>query len=295
MSQHFLLSAKARTLSLASVLRMSDEEAETAFIAIRWADNGGAALCPHCECTKVYECRRPNAVAGARSEPIAPAAVARKVNLPLPTVSRLMRELAQRRYLNDDHAANSYGLGARLLELSYAARPTNLLNSLAPEMERLRDIAEETVSLHVRSGEQRVCVCEIQSTQSVRRVVPVGLIVPLHFGATGIVLLAGVPVAFVQAYVGRLGLDADAQRALLGQIAEARVQGWAMAEDSWIAGLTGLAAPVMEGDRVVASLVISGPTFRWNRETMARCVEPLRAVARHGSARLSGRVPAGAA
>jgi transposase-like protein len=60
MPSHFLLSAKARTLSLASVLRMTDPEAETAFMGIRWADNGGAALCPHCECTKVYECRRPS-------------------------------------------------------------------------------------------------------------------------------------------------------------------------------------------------------------------------------------------
>ncbi len=58
MSQHFLLSAKARTLSLASALRMTDAEAETTFRHIRWA--GGKAICPHCECPTVYECRRPN-------------------------------------------------------------------------------------------------------------------------------------------------------------------------------------------------------------------------------------------
>ena len=45
MSQHFLLSAKARTLSLASVLRMTDEEAETAFRRIRWARDGGKPVC----------------------------------------------------------------------------------------------------------------------------------------------------------------------------------------------------------------------------------------------------------
>ena len=60
MSSHFLLSAKARTLSLASVLRMSDEEAEAAFVAIRWAATDGKPVCPHCECATVYECRRPN-------------------------------------------------------------------------------------------------------------------------------------------------------------------------------------------------------------------------------------------
>lgn len=54
MAQHFLLSAKARTLSLASILRMSEDEAHDRFTAIRFADNGGAAFCPRCECTAVY-------------------------------------------------------------------------------------------------------------------------------------------------------------------------------------------------------------------------------------------------
>jgi len=54
MAAHFLLSAKARTLSLASIFRMSDDEAHATFTAIRFADNGGAAFCPRCQCTAVY-------------------------------------------------------------------------------------------------------------------------------------------------------------------------------------------------------------------------------------------------
>lgn len=54
MSQHFLLSAKARTLSLAKVLRQSDEEAFETFKAIRWADNNGEAYCPRCGCVEIY-------------------------------------------------------------------------------------------------------------------------------------------------------------------------------------------------------------------------------------------------
>ena len=57
MSQHFLLSAKARTLSLSAVLRMSDQEAESIFIGLRWADG---VVCVHCECPTVYQCRRPS-------------------------------------------------------------------------------------------------------------------------------------------------------------------------------------------------------------------------------------------
>src|SRR5260370_32221091 len=44
MSQHFLLSSRARTLTLASVMRMSEEEVERVFIRLRWADNKGEPL-----------------------------------------------------------------------------------------------------------------------------------------------------------------------------------------------------------------------------------------------------------
>ena len=54
MSQHFLLSAKARTLSLKGIFRMTDDQAHAEFVAIRWADNGGAAFCPRCGCVDVY-------------------------------------------------------------------------------------------------------------------------------------------------------------------------------------------------------------------------------------------------
>lgn len=55
MKQHFLLSAKARTLSLAKVFRMSDDEAYEMFKTIRWADNDGEPICPRCGCIAVYK------------------------------------------------------------------------------------------------------------------------------------------------------------------------------------------------------------------------------------------------
>jgi transposase-like protein len=53
--QHFLLSTAARTLSLAKVLRMSDDEAFDTFKAIRWASTEGEPFCPRCGCVKIYQ------------------------------------------------------------------------------------------------------------------------------------------------------------------------------------------------------------------------------------------------
>ena len=54
MTQHFLLSAKAKTLSLMQVMRLSDDEAYKLFIGIRWSENGGEPVCPKCGCVTIY-------------------------------------------------------------------------------------------------------------------------------------------------------------------------------------------------------------------------------------------------
>lgn len=60
MAQHFLLSSKAKTLSLLDVIRMTDQEAETAFRKVRWVETEGAPVCPSCGSLDAYECRRPS-------------------------------------------------------------------------------------------------------------------------------------------------------------------------------------------------------------------------------------------
>lgn len=55
MAQHFLLSSRARKLSLMQIAKMSDSEAVKAFADIRWHSNGGNPICPNCGNTsKIY-------------------------------------------------------------------------------------------------------------------------------------------------------------------------------------------------------------------------------------------------
>jgi transposase-like protein len=63
MASHFLLSARARTLSLAQVLRLTDAEAEQAFMLVRWGATDGKPVCPHCGCEIVWDCRKANGAA----------------------------------------------------------------------------------------------------------------------------------------------------------------------------------------------------------------------------------------
>lgn len=51
---HFLLSAKARTLSLKTVFQMGEETAHNLFCQMRWPETDGEAYCPRCGCTETY-------------------------------------------------------------------------------------------------------------------------------------------------------------------------------------------------------------------------------------------------
>ena len=59
MAQHFLLSAAARSLSLAKVMGLSDAGVEDVFLRLRWPETDGKPVCPDCGCAICYACRRP--------------------------------------------------------------------------------------------------------------------------------------------------------------------------------------------------------------------------------------------
>lgn len=55
MTQHFLLSAKARTLSLKAIYAGGEDEAYATFRKLRWPQTDGEAVCPVCGCVDTYE------------------------------------------------------------------------------------------------------------------------------------------------------------------------------------------------------------------------------------------------
>src|SRR4051794_6701080 len=53
--QHFLLSAKARNISLKAVFSMGEDKAYETFCQLRWPETEGEAVCPRCGCVETYD------------------------------------------------------------------------------------------------------------------------------------------------------------------------------------------------------------------------------------------------
>src|SRR4051794_4508147 len=58
MAQHFLLSAAARSLSAAKIMRMSDGAVVDVFLRLRWPQTDGKPVCPGCGGMICYTCPR---------------------------------------------------------------------------------------------------------------------------------------------------------------------------------------------------------------------------------------------
>ena len=183
-------------------------------------------------------------------------AIAAVSGINLATTSRLVKDMTAAGLLVRTEPAAGYRLGPRLVAMGRMASRRGILLDVAPvHMDWLRDRTRETISLHVRVAGHRVCVAEVQSPEEVRRVVPVGLTLPLHTGATGIALLAHLSDEDRTAYLETLD-ETDRER-LADAIEKTRRAGYASAVDALARGVAGLAAPIKAAGSAVAVVSVS--------------------------------------
>lgn len=210
--------------------------------------------------------------------PTTAARVAEETSLSLSTASRIMRELAVEELL-DRAPDGSYLLGPRVFGLvADAAMRGDQAVAVNRVLQDLRDLTGETVSLHVRRGDQRVCVASASSRHELRRVVPIGDSVGLVGTAPGDVFLAGSPETEREALVSAV-LTGDARVAELDRIRVTGERGYSVASVESL-GLTGIAVPVWSGDEIRATLALSGPTVRFSTAIAESWVPGLRAAAK---------------
>lgn len=208
--------------------------------------------------------------------------IAEKVGLYKSTVHRILAALEAKGFVRQDPTTGRYHLGLKALELASAYLTSGDLPAVAyGEMLALRDIAQDTVSLYVRDGLERVRVQRAEGPLTVRRVVGLGERLPLYLGASGKVLLAWADPADRARTLDQIlpvGFDPTG---LLQGLDQVRAQGWAQSHEEREEGVASVAAPVLDrAGRCVAALAISGPVQRFQPDRIAPLSERIQMSAR---------------
>jgi len=197
--------------------------------------------------------------------------IANRLSLHKSTVHRLLATLENKGFLIRDAQTEKYRLGFRIWELS-----ANLTHNddpatvLLPEMERLRDLIEETISLYIRDGKERIRIQAVQSRQPIRRVAPVGARMPLAVGASSKVLVAYAEPGLLEELLNDEDWPEYVDRnAYVEQLEQIRQQGYATSVEERELGTAAIAAPIFNRNgQLVAALAASGPSNRLTLEKM---------------------------
>ena len=206
--------------------------------------------------------------------------LARSLDLPIPTVHRLLAALARLGYVSRDAQTRKFRLGGAALQLGEHARAVTDLRAVAMmPLRRLSQETGETALLTAVSPERDCSVCleRVETSQPLRLSVQPGRQLPLHAGSSEKALLAFMPDKEVERLMaGPLEQLCTATitdpRSLRRDLQAIRERGWASSHEETNIGVWGIAVPVISEDDVVCAVGIAGPSTRLSDEVVRRDV-----------------------
>ena len=212
------------------------------------------------------------------------------------TAFRLVSALEQRGLVEQHTDRGKYRLGVGLLRLAAATTARHsALDSCTRSSRAVALETGETVNVTVLSDDAALYVDQIAGSSALQPHNWVGQRIPLHATSNGKVLLSAMSDTEAARVVGRKPRTFTERTVassveLVNQLAAVRASGYAVAVDELEVGLTAVAAPVRNahGD-VVASLSVSGPSFRLEGDRLAAATTATVAAAAELSRRLGWR------
>lgn len=208
------------------------------------------------------------------------------------TAFRLVATLEAHRLVEQTTERGRYRLGVGVLRLAGATTARlDLVQEARPICRQLAADTGETVNLAVLSESSALYLDQIAGSSALQPHNWVGQHIPLHATSNGKILLSGLDDKAAVDVVGTLHRYTPAtltkKSRLREELAQVRERGYAVAVDELEEGLAAAAAPVRNahGD-VIASMSISGPTFRLTQARLEEVVPLLVEAADEVSHRL---------
>lgn len=219
--------------------------------------------------------------------PVSPAALAEALELPIPTVHRLLATAESEGFLQRDVDGRSFGPGGRIRRLS-----ANILSSQRIRTERLlvlRELAQkvgETCNLAAPSRYGMVYLDRVETHWPLRIQLPVGSQVPFHCTASGKMYLSSLRSDKLNRVLKWLELERKTDQTLTDEkklrreLLETRQRSYSTDNGEFMEGMTAIAVPIRDGqNRLLSTLSIHAPVQRHDIASLGGKYKDLREAA----------------
>jgi len=188
--------------------------------------------------------------------------------MPKSTVHHILGTLLPHDYIYQDSKTKKYYLGSKFLSISHRMIENFDLRKIASEhMHRLQQRCKGgNINLFILRNRNVVCIEKLEALEGLGLSYGIGYTVNPHITAGGKVLLSELSPEQLKAIYPNKKLPSPAlakntianRDTLLKELANVRIQGYAIDNEESHEGVRCVAAPIRAGGEIVASLSISG-------------------------------------
>ncbi|WP_245973744.1 SMP-30/gluconolactonase/LRE family protein [Bosea caraganae] len=186
------------------------------------------------------------------------------------TAHRMLSTLAEAGLLRVDERDQSYHLGFRLFEMAHRVWDQFDLRSAAePELERLRDLAGETVRLAILDEDEILYVDQREAAQTIRLGNGVGARASSYASGAGKAILAHLDPLIREQILNRLKLqrftpNSITDRAALAQHLDlTKARGYSVSLEEQQNGVSSVAAAILDHRaHAIGAIAVIGPSYR---------------------------------
>lgn len=226
--------------------------------------------------------------------------VAERTGLTRAAARRFLLTLQELGYVGS--SGRQFSLRPRVLALGYAYLSSFSVSQIAqPHLEDLAEELHESCSVSVLDGDDLVYVARASANRIMTIALTVGTRLPPYPTSMGRVLLAHLPEADLDGYLGRTTLrrltnhTITSEEELRAVLATVRARGWAAVDQELEAGVRSIAVPIRDSSRkVVAAINTSAHAARVPMRTLEREFLPrIQEAARQIDSELAARLTVG--
>jgi len=203
--------------------------------------------------------------------------IGKKLKINKSTVYRILVSLEDEYFIASNPKTKKYRLGIKLIELgNILQKQMDIRNYSLPIMREVAQKTKESIDLNILSGLKRISIEKIDSSYPVREVVQLGKPLPIYCAAAGKSIMAFLPNEEINKIIQNEKLVPLTPNTITDplklkkELEEIRKNKYAISFEEGVLGISALAAPIFNHDgKIIASLSISGPINRFNKEKIS--------------------------
>ncbi len=219
--------------------------------------------------------------------------ISQKTGIHKSSTSRILSSLQQEGFVEQNEQNSKYRLGLGLVSLAgLVIERLELRDVIHPAIQDLARITQETINISVLNEDECINIENINSPQAILHTGLLGRRNPLHCTSTGKVFLAYMTDEerqhllpdTLRAYTSHTITDRPRLETELDKVQN---QGFAVAQEEFKEGLSAIAAPIRNHNgSVIATVSISGPSYRLDKERIETYIPYLENTAQDISSKL---------